>query len=162
MRVGVYPGSFDPTTNGHLDLIHRGMKLVDKLVVGVLNNTNKQPLFSVQERVTVLEELTKDMPNVIVDSFTGLLVDFIKRHNAHIIIRGLRAVSDFEYELQMAQTNYTLDREIETIFLVTRVENSYLSSSIVKDIAKFGGHFENMVPESIVKKIKYKYNPSAN
>ncbi|WP_113674756.1 pantetheine-phosphate adenylyltransferase [Vallitalea guaymasensis] len=146
MRIAVYPGSFDPATNGHLDIIKRSAKLVDKLIVGVLKNNSKQPLFSTDERVELLKRLTKDMENVEVDSFSGLLVDFLKEKHATIIVRGFRAVSDFEYELQIAQTNYSLDNNIETICLITRVEYSFLSASIVKEVAMYGGDISKMVP----------------
>lgn len=157
MKIGVYPGSFDPVTNGHIDLILRGSKLVDELIVGVLNNSQKVPLFSIEERVGILKELTKDYTNVVVDSFNGLLVDFAKSKDASVIVRGLRAVSDFEYELQIAQTNYSLAEEIETIFLVTRNEYSFLSSSIVKDVAQYGGDVSKMVPPLINQLLEKKF-----
>lgn len=146
MRIGIYPGSFDPTTNGHLDIIRRSSKLVDQLIVGVLDNINKKPLLTKELRVELLTELTQDLDNVVVDSFSGLLVDFVKQHNATVIIRGLRAISDYEYEMQMAQTNYILCKDIETIFLFTRNEYSFLSSSMVKEVAKHGGDVSKMVP----------------
>ncbi|NLP46121.1 MAG: pantetheine-phosphate adenylyltransferase [Epulopiscium sp.] len=158
MKIGVYPGSFDPTTNGHIDVITRSSHIVDKLIVGVLHNTQKQPLFSVQERIEMLKATTSHLPNVQVETFSGLLIDFVKKHNAILIIRGLRAITDFEYELQMAQTNYSLDPTIETIFLATNVQYSFLSSSMVKELAEFGGHFEHFVPpivaEYLVEKFK--------
>jgi pantetheine-phosphate adenylyltransferase len=157
VRIAVYPGSFDPTTNGHLDIIKRSAKLVDKLIVGVLKNNSKQPLFSTDERVELLKKLTKDMENVEVDSFSGLLVDFLKEKNATIIVRGFRAVSDFEYELQIAQTNYSLDNNIETICLITRVEYSFLSASIVKEVAMYGGDISKMVPEETAVYMNKKY-----
>jgi pantetheine-phosphate adenylyltransferase len=157
MRIAVYPGSFDPATNGHLDIIKRSAKLVDKLIVGVLHNSSKNPLFSIEERVELLKTLTKDLDNVEVDSFSGLLVDFLKEKNAEIIVRGFRAVSDFEYELQIAQTNYSLDNNIETICLITRVEYSFLSASIVKEIAMYGGDISKMVPNETIKYINEKF-----
>lgn len=157
MKIGVYPGSFDPTTNGHLDIIKRSAKLVDKLIVGVLHNSAKQPLFSIDERVELLQKLTKEMDNVEVSTFSGLLVDFLKEKGANIIIRGFRAVSDFEYELQIAQTNYSLDSNIETICLITRAEYSFLSASIVKEIAKYGGDINKMVPKETIEYIKKKF-----
>ncbi|PKM96160.1 MAG: pantetheine-phosphate adenylyltransferase [Firmicutes bacterium HGW-Firmicutes-1] len=150
MRIGVYPGSFDPATYGHLDIIIRGAKLVDHLIVGVLNNSQKSPLFSTEERVKILQELTFDLNNIEVKSFSGLLVDFVKEQNASVIIRGFRAISDFEYEIQLAQTNYSLDSNIETIFLVTRNEYSFLSSSIVKEVARYNGDTSKMVPPLVV------------
>jgi pantetheine-phosphate adenylyltransferase len=158
VRIGVYPGSFDPTTNGHLDIIKRSAKLVDKLIVGVLHNSAKQPLFSIDERVMLLEELTKDMDNVEVCTFSGLLVDFLKEKEANIIIRGFRAVSDFEYELQIAQTNYSMNNNIETICLITRVEYSFLSASIVKEIARYGGDISKMAPKETIDLLNKKFN----
>jgi len=155
--IGVYPGSFDPATNGHLDLIKRASKLVDYLYLGVLNNTLKTCLLSVEERVALLKELTKGMNNVYVEPFEGLLIDYMSAKKAHLVIRGLRAISDFEYELQLAQTNYSLRNDIETIFLTTRNEYSYLSSSIVKEVAKLGGDVSHMVPKETLKYLKEKY-----
>ncbi len=157
MKTGVYPGSFDPATLGHLDIIKRSAKLVDKLIVGVLHNSAKNPLFTIEERVNLLRELTVDMENVEVDSFSGLLVDFLKKKNAEIIVRGFRAVSDFEYELQIAQTNYSLDNSVETICLITRVEYSFLSASVVKEVARYGGDIRNMVPEKTIEYMKRKF-----
>lgn len=153
MRIAVYPGSFDPVTMGHLDIINRSSLLVDKLIVGVLNNNSKSPLFSVEERVNMLKEVTKDIPNVEVMSFSGLLVDFLKKLDAKIVIRGLRAVTDFEYELQMSQTNRLLDDSIDTIFLNTNLKYSYLSSSVVREVAKFGGDISKFVPEQVIPKV---------
>ncbi|NDL66877.1 pantetheine-phosphate adenylyltransferase [Anaerotalea alkaliphila] len=149
MRTGVYPGSFDPATNGHMDIIRRSAQLVDHLIVGVLNNSQKNPLLDLEERVGLLRELTADLGNVSVDSFSGLLVDFVSKKNANIIIRGFRAISDFEYELQLAQTNYSLCPNTETIFLVSRNEFSYLSSTIVKEVARYHGNVGNMVPRQV-------------
>ncbi len=139
MLRGIYPGSFDPVTFGHADVIARSSKKVDELIVGVLNNKAKSPLFSVEERVRMLEEITKDMPNVRIVPFEGLLVDFARKLKADLVIRGLRAITDFEYELQMAQTNQKLEPGLETVFLTTSLEYSYLSSSTVKEVAAFGG-----------------------
>jgi len=147
MKIGVYPGSFDPATNGHMDIIERACKLVDILVVGVLNNPDKIPYLPIKQRVELLESLTEQLDNVIVEPFTGLLVDFVERKNANVIIRGFRAISDFEYELQLAQTNYMLNSTIETVFLVSKTEYAYISSSMVKQLLKFGGDFTNMVPQ---------------
>ena len=132
MKKAIYPGSFDPVTNGHVDMIERASKIVDELVVGVLNNSAKNSLFSLDERVSMLKEITKDMPNVTVASFDGLLVDFMEKIDATIIVRGLRAVTDFEYELQIAQSNHRVNPKIDTVFLTTNVKYSYLSSTIVK------------------------------
>ncbi|PKM50780.1 MAG: pantetheine-phosphate adenylyltransferase [Firmicutes bacterium HGW-Firmicutes-7] len=156
MRIGVYPGSFDPATYGHLDIIIRSAKLVDHLIVGVLNNVQKSPLFTTEERVKILQELTYDLDNVEVQSFKGLLVDFVKMQNASVIIRGFRAISDYEYEIQLAQTNYSLDSNIETMFLVTKNEYSFLSSSIVKEVARYGGNTSKMVPPLVVRYLNEK------
>lgn len=156
MLRAVYPGSFDPVTYGHLDIIRRSENLTDELIVGVLNNKAKTPLFSVEERVKILEEVTKDMTKVKIVPFEGLLVDFAKEMSANIVVRGLRAVTDFEYELQMSQTNHKLLPELETIFLTTSLEYSYLSSTIVKEVAAFGGDISQFVPETIEKRIQEK------
>lgn len=147
MKIGVYPGSFDPTTNGHMDIIERASKLVDVLVVGVLQNPDKTPYLTLTQRVDLVSELTKHLDNVIVEPFTGLLVNFVESKNANIIIRGFRAISDFEYELQLAQTNHMLNGTIETIFLVSRTEYVYISSSMVKQLIQFGGDYTPMVPD---------------
>ena len=158
MKRAIYPGSFDPVTNGHVDMIHRSAKIVDELIVGDLNNSAKKSLFSVEERVSMLTELTKDLPNVKVTSFDGLLVDYMREIDANIIIRGLRAVTDFEYELQIAQTNHIENTEIETVFLTTNLQYSYLSSTIVKEFASYGGDISKFVPEQFVERIYEKYN----
>ncbi len=155
MRV-VYPGSFDPPTNGHLDIILRSSKLVDKLVVAVLKNPSKKSMFSVDERVDMLKELTKDIHNVSVTSFSGLLVDFCREIECKTVIRGLRAVTDFEYEFQIALTNKTMDEEIETLFMPTNTQNLWLSSSVVKEIAIFGGSYDKMVPDIVKQKLEKK------
>lgn len=157
MRRAIYPGSFDPATKGHIDMIERSAKLVDELVVGVLNNSAKNSLFLADERVSMLEELTLHLPNVTIDSFDGLLVDYAKRINATIIVRGLRAVTDFEYELQISQTNHEVFSDIETIFLTTRLEYAYLSSTIVKEFASYGGDISRFVPSQIIGRIYAKY-----
>lgn len=158
MKRAIYPGSFDPVTNGHVDIILRSSKIVDKLIVGVLNNSAKKSLFSVEERVSMLKELTKDLPNVEVTSFDGLLVDYMREIDASIIVRGLRAVTDFEYELQIAQTNHIENTDIETIFLTTNLQYSYLSSTIVKEFASYGGDISKFIPEQFVDRIYEKYN----
>lgn len=160
MIRAIYPGSFDPVTYGHLDMIRRSSEIVDELIVGILYNKTKTPLFSVEERVKMLCEVTKDYKNVRVIPFRGLLIDFAKDMDAKVIIRGLRAITDFEYELQMAQTNRKLQEDIETIFLTTSLEYSYLSSSTVKEVAGFGGDITQFVPdivaEQVLEKIKEK------
>ena len=158
MLRAVYPGSFDPVTYGHLDIIRRSRSLADELIVGVLNNKAKTPLFSVEERVKMLEEMTKNMPGVKVVPFEGLLIDFAKEMSAGIVVRGLRAVTDFEYELQMAQTNNKLSPELETVFLTTSLKYSYLSSTIVKEVAAFGGHISQFVPGIVADLIEEKMN----
>ena len=156
MLKGIYPGSFDPVTYGHLDVIERSSKLVDELIVGVLNNKAKSPLFSAEERVRMLEEVTKDIPNVRIYPFDGLLIDFAAKMEAGVVIRGLRAITDFEYELQMSQTNHKLNPDVETIFLTTSIEYSYLSSTTVKEIASYGGDITQFVPEAVVGKLEQK------
>lgn len=157
MKRAIYPGSFDPVTFGHMDIITRSAQIVDELVVGVLNNSAKNSLFSLEERVSMIKEMTKDMPNVKVASFDGLLVDFMNEIDATIIVRGLRAVTDFEYELQIAQANHVQDSKIETIFLTTDLRYSYLSSTIVKEFASYGGDISNFVPECFIDRIYEKY-----
>ena len=156
MLRAIHPGSFDPVTLGHLDIIRRSASIADELIVGILNNKAKTPLFSVGERVRMLEEVTKDFPNVKIIPFEGLLVEFAKQMDAKVIVRGLSAITDFEYELQMSQTNQKIEPEIETLFLTTSLEFSFLSSTTVKEVASFGGDITQFVPEVIVKKIKEK------
>lgn len=158
MLKGIYPGSFDPVTYGHLDVIERSSKLVDELIVGVLNNKAKSPLFSAGERVRMLNEVTKDMPNVTVVPFEGLLVDFARKMDAGLVIRGLRAITDFEYELQMAQTNHKMEPDVETVFLTTSLDYSYLSSTTVKEVAAFGGDISQFVPGIVADLIEEKMN----
>ena len=156
MRKAIYAGSFDPATLGHLDIIKRSSKLFDELVVSVLNNSEKNPLFSVEERVTMLKDITSDIENVTVTSFGGLLVDHAREINANILVRGLRAVTDFEYELSIAQTNHVVSPSIDTIFLTTSLEYAYLSSTTVKEIASYGGDISKFVPEKLIERIQKK------
>ena len=156
MVRSIYPGSFDPVTYGHLDVIKRASKIVDELIVGVLNNKSKTPLFSVENRVKMLNDAVSDLPNVKVMSFEGLLVDFAKKVDAQLIVRGLRAVTDFEYELQMSQTNSVLNNEVDTIFFTTSLEYAYLSSSTVKEAAYFGADISKFVPPNVVIEVKNK------
>ncbi|WP_028611082.1 pantetheine-phosphate adenylyltransferase [Paenibacillus harenae] len=158
-RVAVYPGTFDPVTYGHLDIISRSAKQFDRLIVAVLNNTSKNPLFSVEERKELLAEVTRGIPNVEIDSFRDLLVRFMKSKQANVIIRGIRSVTDFEYELQLASTNHLLDNEIDTMFMMTNPKYSYLSSSIVKEIAQFNGAVHELVPPAVERRLREKYNP---
>ena len=153
MIRAIYPGSFDPVTFGHLDIITRSSKIVDELIIGVLMNKAKTPLFSVEERVKMLKEVTKDLGNVKVVPFDGLLVEFARQQKARLVIRGLRAITDFEYEIQMSQTNHKLEPEVETMF---NLKYSYLSSTIVREVAAFGGDISQFVPETVAKSIKEK------
>ena len=158
MKTAIYPGSFDPMTYGHLDIIKRAADIFDHLTVAVLNNNVKTPLFSVEERVNILKEATKDLPNVSVESFQGLLIDYAKEKDIHVSVRGLRAITDFEYELQIAQTNRKLSNgQLDTIFLTTSLEYSYLSSSSVKEIASFNGDITPLVPDFVAKLVYEKY-----
>ena len=150
MTVGVYPGSFDPVTLGHLDIIKRSSKIVDRLIIGVLNNSAKKPVFTAEERVHMLELVIKDIPNAAVETFDGLTVEFAKSLGATVMFRGLRAVTDFEYEIQIAQTNHALNPDIDTVFLTTSVKYSYLSSSIVKEVARYEGDISKFVPGEIL------------
>lgn len=156
MKIAVYPGSFDPTTNGHLDIINRASKICDKLIVGVLDNKSKVPMFTADERVAQLKEITKEFKNVEVKAFSGLLVDFARENNSNIVIRGLRGVTDFSYEFQMALTNRALDSELETLFISADTQYLFFSSSQVKEIAAFGGDIKNMVPEIINAQLREK------
>ena len=154
MKRAVYTGSFDPVTNGHMDIIRRASEIFDVLIVSILNNKEKTPLFSVEERVKILEEATKDLPNVQIDSFSGLLVDYAREKDLHVIVRGLRAITDFEYELQMAQTNRIMSPDLDTLFLTTSLEYAYLSSTTVKEVAAFGGDISAFVPPYVEEKIR--------
>lgn len=154
--TAVYPGSFDPVTNGHLDIVRRAAALVDELVVAVLVNTSKNPLFTLEERVELLRQATADIPNVRVDSFSGLLINYMKSNDIPLIVKGLRAISDFEAEFQMALMNRKLSPGAETIFLMTANENSYVSSSLVKEIYRLGGPVDALVPPVVIKLLKDK------
>ncbi len=156
MRIAVYPGSFDPITNGHLDIIKRASRLYDKLIIGVLNNSSKKPLFSAEERKAMIDEVILGIDNVSCDVFSGLLVDFAKQNGATVIVKGARTVADFEYEFQMAQLNKALNPEYETMFMMTDTKYSYISSSMVKDVAKYNGELNGLVPQNVILKIKDK------
>jgi len=153
-RIAIYPGSFDPLTNGHLDIISRASRLFDKLIVGVLQNDAKKCLFTKEERARLISKCIGNMPNVSVQTFNGLLVDFVKQNQGIVIVKGLRAVSDYEYELQMAALNKHIDHEIDTIFLMADVQNSFLSSSVVKELLRHGGNIRGLVPEEIIDDIE--------
>jgi len=156
-KTAIYPGSFDPVTNGHLDIIERGLKLFDKIIIAILTNPGKQFLFTLEERMQMLEVCLKKFPNVEIDTFNGLTVDYAAQCNAQGILRGLRALSDFEYEFQMALMNRRLNREIQTVFLMTGMRWIYTSSSIIKEAAQFGGSIKGMVPPVVEKRIREKY-----
>jgi pantetheine-phosphate adenylyltransferase len=156
--IGIYPGSFDPVTYGHIDIIERGSKIFSKLIVAVLTNPSKKPLFTADERVSMLKVATEHISNVEVLQFDGLLVDLAKEKKAQVIIKGLRAVSDFEYEFQMALMNKKLDKNVETIFMMTNGKYSYLSSKIVKEVASLGGCIRDLVPENVVVTLKEKHS----
>lgn len=161
MVRAIYPGSFDPVTFGHLDIIRRSARIVDELIIGVLVNKKKMPTFSMEERVDMIEEAAKGLTNIKVVSFEGLTVDFAKAQDAHIIIRGLRAVTDFESEMQIAQTNHQLQEKVDTMFLTTSLEYAYLSSTIVKEVAYYGGDVSNFVPENVVERLHKKFHDLA-
>ena len=157
MSTAIYPGSFDPVTFGHLDIIKRSSRMFDQVIIGVLINKSKKPLFSAEERVNMIAEVTKDLKNVSVVAFDGLLVEFAKQMNANIVVRGLRAISDFEYELQIAQTNHALEPEVDTVFLTTNVQYSYVSSTTVREIGSFGGDISDFVPSYVKNKVEEKF-----
>ncbi len=157
INIAIYPGSFDPITNGHLDIITRAAKIYEKLIVAVLINVDKKSLFSIEERVNLIKKVTRDIKNVEVISFEGLLVDFARMKNSKVILKGLRTVSDFEYEFQMALMNSKLDSNIETVFMMTSSAYSYVSSSAVKQVVKFGGNIEGLVPIELIEEIKNKF-----
>lgn len=156
--VAIYPGSFDPITNGHLDLIERSARLVDRLIVSILNNARKQPLFSVEDRVEMVKAAIHRWPNVEVDSFEGLLVDHATRRGATLIIRGIRAISDYDYEWQMALMNRRLRPEIETMFLMAGEAHSFISSQLVKEVLRLGGKVSDLVPPVVEERLKVRYN----
>jgi len=157
-KVAIYPGSFDPVTNGHLDILERGLNIFDKIIVAIMHNPVKEYLFTVEERFEMLSLTLKNLKNVEIDTFGGLLVDYVAKRKAQAILRGMRAVSDFEYEFQMALMNRRLNRDIQTVFLMTGLRWIFTSSSIIKEAAQFGGNIEGMVPPSVHQKIKEKFS----
>lgn len=161
-RTAVYPGSFDPLTNGHLDIIRRGTRLFDKTIVAVLNNEGKAPLFSVEERIAILTEVTSELPNVEIRSFSGLLVRFMEEVQANVLVRGIRAVSDFEYEFQMALMNRHISPDTETIFMMPAVEYTYVSSRLVKEVFRLGGDMSDLVPPVVLESLRRKFPSSGS
>lgn len=160
MTKAIYPGSFDPVTYGHLDIIHRASKVVDELIIGVLVNQKKEPLFTMEERMEMLRETTKDYSNVTVKTFEGLTIDFARRNEAKLIIRGLRAVTDFESEMQIAQTNHSIEPEIDTMFFTTSLEYAFLSSTIAKEVAFYGSDVSKLVPPVVAEAFQKKFDQS--
>ena len=158
MRICIYSGTFDPVTNGHMDIITRGAALFDKLIIGVAKDNYKKNLFQTEERIEILKEVTADLPNVEVEAFSGLLMDYCREKDACAVIRGLRAVSDFEYEMQMALMNKNINPNVETVFLMTSQQHSFISSSIIKDVASLGGSITGLVPPSVEQRIIAKYS----
>ncbi len=161
MKYAIYPGSFDPVTNGHLNLVRRGLRMFDRLIVAVANNSRKQPLFDIDERLELLRRCLGDDGRVEVDSFEGLLVDYAKRKKVPVVLRGLRAVSDFEYEFQMANMNRKLSPEIETIFMMTGEAHFYISSGFVREVARLGGSVKDLVPDPVLEKLAERFPPQA-
>jgi pantetheine-phosphate adenylyltransferase len=154
--LAIYPGSFDPVTNGHLDLIERGAQIFDRLIVAVLRNLEKEPLFTTQERAEMLTEATRKFENVEIEIFDGLLVDYVQQRKAHVILRGIRAISDYEYELQMALMNRKLAPHVETVFMMPAESYSYLSARLVREIARLGGDVSSLVPATVLQRLRAK------
>ncbi len=156
-KVAIYPGSFDPPTYGHIDVVERGLEIFDKVIVAIAENEEKRPLFSVEERLRMVRTIFKDTPNVIVDSFKGLLVDYVGKTNAKVILRGLRATSDFEYEFHMASMNRSLNTHLDTLFMMTSKDYFFVSSRTIKEVARLGGAVEGLVPDLVVRRLKEKF-----
>ncbi len=156
-KIAVYPGTFDPITNGHCDVVWRGLKLFDEIIVAIAKNGSKDPLFTVEERLDMVRKTFEDVPNIEVDSFDGLLVDYVVHRGADTILRGLRAVSDFEYEFQLGLMNRKLNKDVQTVFLMTGLRWIFISSSIIKEAARFGGNTQGMVPEIVHEKLKERF-----
>jgi pantetheine-phosphate adenylyltransferase len=161
-RTAIYPGTFDPITNGHMSIINRGLQIFDKLIIAILYNPNKKPLFPIDERIVMINEVLEDTPNVEVDTFDGLLVEYAKLKDSNVILRGLRALSDFEYEFQLALMNRKLCRDVQSIFLMTDYKWFYISSTIVKEAASLGGDINGLVPDIVEQKLKEKFKRSKN
>jgi len=161
-KTAIYPGFFDPITNGHLSIVSRGLDIFDRVIIAILHNPKKEPLFTVEERMLMIQETLKGNPNVEVDTFDGLLVDYVVQKKAHIILRGLRALSDFEYEFQMALMNRKLNRNVQSVFLMTDYKWFYISSTIIKEAASFGGDVSGLVPEIVNHKLKEKFAKTKN
>ncbi|MHB8058698.1 MAG: pantetheine-phosphate adenylyltransferase [Desulfuromonadaceae bacterium] len=159
-KIAVYPGSFDPITYGHLDIIKRGLTIFDEIIVAVASNSQKNALFTTDERVELIQDVVKEEGRVTVDTFSGLLIDYVSSRKAHVIIRGLRAISDFEYEFQIAQMNSSIGKEIETLFMMTSLQYGYLSSSIVKEVCSLNGNIDKFVPPEVKKALRLKYSLS--
>jgi pantetheine-phosphate adenylyltransferase len=156
--LAVYPGSFDPLTNGHVDIITRGARIFDRIIVAILINAEKAPLFTMDERLKIAQEVFKEFPNVEIDTFEGLLVDYVERRRAHVIVRGLRAVSDFEFEFQMALMNRRLNGKIETVFMMPAEQYSYISSRLIKEVFSLGGRVHGLVPDTVEERLRQKVN----
>ncbi len=161
-KIAIYPGFFDPITNGHLSIVTRGLEIFDKLIISILNNPKKAPLFSIDERISMIKQALQDTPNIEVDTFGGLLVDYVIQKKSNIILRGIRALSDFEYEFQMALMNRKLNRDVQSVFLMTDYKWFYISSTIIKEAASFGGDISGLVPEFVNEKLKEKFLQAKN
>ena len=161
-KIAIYPGFFDPITNGHLSIVTRGLEIFDKLIISILNNPQKVPLFSIDERISMIKQALQDKPNIEVDTFSGLLVDYVIQKKSNIILRGLRALSDFEYEFQMALMNRKLNRDVQSVFLMTDYKWFYISSTIIKEASSFGGDVSGLVPEFVNEKLKEKFLQAKN
>ncbi len=156
-KIAVYPGTFDPITNGHLSIVNRALKIFDKLIIAILNNPQKEPLFSIEERIAMIKDVLKSKSNIEVDVFDGLLVDYVIEKKSNVVLRGIRALSDFEYEFQMALMNRKLNRDVQSIFLMTDYKWFYISSTIIKEAASFNGDISGLVPPSVCRKLKEKF-----
>ena len=156
-KIAIYPGSFDPMTYGHIDIVERALEIFDKVIIAIADNADKRPLFSTQERLQIIKNIFKDTPHIIADSFKGLLVDYVAKTNAKVIIRGLRATSDFEYEFHMASMNRSLNPHLDTLFMMTNKDYFFVSSRTIKEVAKLGGGVEGLVPDLVARRLKEKF-----